>query len=322
MRSAQTDDSFPLASVKPLERLLQYRAHCVAAVQDALRTGPMRRRDRSPVSNARLEPYGDIEGLAYARCPESGSLFLVELPEARGWARLLAELNQYRHSPDAFYSDIAQSRVDHVYAPKLEWIRETLRLQGIRRPRLLEGVTPPSHLTGLLSDSGLFEAIVTVDETALAGGTAQPTAPVQAAVLLESLDRVDDPVALLHGVREPLEDGGLLFVTALVCSGFDFAVLGLRNLYLYPPDRANCFSLEGLSTLMSRAGFALLEVSTPGVLDVEVVLAHLRLDPSLPLSMFERQVVNADAETRAAFQAFLQQQGLSSFARLVARKEP
>ncbi|HBH97897.1 MAG TPA: SAM-dependent methyltransferase, partial [Candidatus Omnitrophica bacterium] len=80
------------------------------------------------------------------------------------------------------------------------------------------------------------------------------------------------------------------------------------------------FSLQGLKRLWQQAGFTLVEVSTPGMLDVEIVQRHLTHDPSLPLSAFERHLLDADQETRDAFQAFLQQQGLSSFARLVVKK--
>ena len=98
------------------------------------------------------------------------------------------------------------------------------------------------------------------------------------------------------------------------------ATLGVQNLYLCPPDRANCFSLAGLSALLQQAGFSLLEVSTPGVLDVEILAAHVRHNPSLALSPFEQQILDADEDTRATFQTFLQQQGMSSFARIVGRK--
>src|SRR5262249_47893754 len=114
---------------------------------------------------------------------------------------------------------------------------------------------------------------------------------------------------------------GLLFLTSLVSSGFDFTVLGLKNHYLYPPDRANCFSLDGLKKLVMQAGFKLIEVSTPGVLDVEIVQAHRKHAPDLPLSDFERGILDSDEETRMAFQTFLQQRGRSSFARIVGRKE-
>ncbi len=324
MRSSQTQQTFSLSSVKPVEGLLRYREYCLAATHEASRLGARRRRTHSPVSDALLAPYGEIEGFAYARCPESGSLFLDHVPEPAVWARLLEEVSRYRHSPEAFHAGLAQSRTDHVYAPKLEWIEDALRLQGMQRPTILEVATEPSDFSGLLEESGMFSDVLRVDETALAMTPARRAdgPPVQAAVLLESLDRAYDPSALLRGVTHRLVDGGLLFVTGLVSSGFDMAILGMRSVYLYPPDRANCFSLGGLSTLLRRSGLTLLEVSTPGVLDVEIVLAHLQRDPTIPLSAFERQLLRADRETHEALQAFLQQERLSSFARLVARKPP
>jgi hypothetical protein len=218
-----------------------------------------------------------------------------------------------------------------VFAPKVDWIQSTLRLQDVSQPRIMEVVTPPSDFNPLLKGSGLFEEVLVVDEMEMVVSVSSERSlpkersghrggSVQVAILLESLDRVDDPAALLCAAAQRLEDDGLLFVTALVCSGFDMAVLRLRNLYLCPPDRTNCFSLRGLELLIEQAGFALLEVSTPGVLDVEIVGAHLRHDPTIPLSIFERLLLDADRETHAAFQSFLQQCGLSSFARIVARK--
>ncbi len=324
MRSIQTSYTFPLSSVKPLDGLIRYRAYCLEETRNALRASAQRR-DRSPVGGALLEPFDNVDGFEYLRCPESGSLFLAHLPAPGNWARLLAEVNLFRHSPQAFHSGIEQSRNQTVYMPKLEWIQSTLRLQGIHKPRLMEVTTSPSDFTSLLRDGGSFAEVLTVDEMELAmenpsTGSRNEDGAAQAAVLLESLDRVADPSALLRAVAQRLTNGGLLFVTALVCSGFDMTVLGLRNLYLYPPDRTNCFSLRGLELLIARSGFTLLEISTPGVLDVEIVQAHLSHDLAVPLSTFERQLLDADDETHVAFQGFLQQHRMSSFARIVGRK--
>ncbi|MBI3011700.1 MAG: hypothetical protein HYY58_04335 [Candidatus Omnitrophica bacterium] len=321
MRTTQTSPTFPLASVKPLEGLVRYRGYCLAQTRRAM-AGRGQRRAHCPVDRAILEPCGAVEGLAYVRCPSCGSLFLADLPDWSAWAGLLAGVSRYRQSPATFHADLVQSRADHVYAPKLEWIRDTLRLQQMDHPTLLEVTTPPSPFTPLLHDSGVCAAAFTIDEMAVAH---QPIGPadsqtVEVAVLLESLDRVDDPARLLQRVVERVVVGGLVFVTGLVVSGFDMAALGLRNLYLYPPDRTNGFSLQGLSALMTRAGLELLEVSTPGVLDVGVVQAHRQRDLSLTLSAFEEQLLRANPETQEAFQTFLQQQGLSSFARIVGRK--
>jgi len=320
MRVVQTQQWVPLVAVKPLDGLLAYRAHCLAVSRASLRE--RRGLRRSPITGRPLERVGDIDGLPYGRCPASGGWFLMELPSPERWARVLEEVNRFRRSPETFHAELAQSRADAVYAPKLEWIGETLRLHGLAHPVMLEAMTAPSHFTTILRESALCRDVVTADEMALANGLpdARSGPMAQAAVLLESLDRVNDPAGLLRGVAGRLEESGLLFVTALVASGFDLSVLGLKNLYLYPPDRTNCFSLQGLSQLLERSGFDLVEMSTPGVLDIQIVRAHLARDQGVPLSAFERQLVEMDEEGQAALQAFLQQRGLSSFARIVARR--
>lgn len=319
MRVIQSSFHFPLSVVKPLEGLLGYRAYCLAATRQAVQMGT-RMRERSPVTGGALEPYAQIDGFNYLWCVQTGSLFLERVAPPAAWGALLAEVSLYRDSPEAFHAQIATSRDKTVYAPKVGWVESTLRMQGIRRPRVMEVVTPPSPFTRLLRESGFFGDLVTVDDMDAVMGEALPAAPVHAAILFESLDRVDDPEALLRATSLALTPGGLLFVTAMVSTGFDMAVLGSRNLYLFPPDRINCFSLHGLELLVRRMGFELVEVSTPGVLDVEIVQAHLRHYPDLPLSAFERSLVAADDDTQTAFQTFLQQQRLSSFARLVGRK--
>ncbi len=321
MRTIQTEVRFPLGAVKPLERLQQYRQRCLEIAGQALRSGA-RRRQVSPVSGERLLPYGRIGGLDYARCPMSGSVFLVEIPEPKVWAGVLAEASRLRHSPDGFHQALADSRVDHVHHPKLEWIEEALRLQGTLSARLLEVNSPPSELNTLLQASSSLSAVSLADEMALAHGWGPEAGSFEAAILPESLDRVDDPTSLLSRVRSHLSEKGLLFVTALVFSGYDMAVLGAKNLYLCPPDRTNCFTRKGLEVLLEGAGFDLLEVSTPGVLDLEIVRAHRLQDPALALSGFDRQLIEADDATRQEFQGFLQRRGLSSFARFVARKIP
>ena len=320
MRSMQTRQSFPLASIKPLDRLSNYREFCLSATRKRL--GHARVRRLSPITGNKMEPAGAVNGLPYARCVETGSLFLAEVSEPSEWEVLLSEVSRYRHTLDRRDGDLSQSRTDHVYAPKVDWIRETLTLQGVRKPRILEVVTPPSDLGSLLRECRSFAEVETINEMELAHAPASGLKADSegAIVMLESLDRVDDPRALLQGAVARMQDGGLLFVTALVASGFDLKVLGLRNQYLYPPDRTNCFSIAGLRQLLEKQGFKLLEVSTPGVLDVEIVQAHLRADPTLPLSDFERWIVGADGETRSEFQTFLQRRGMSSFARIVARK--
>lgn len=318
MRTIQTDIRFPLSSVKPFETLSRYRAHCIEETRK--RSAGAARRAVSPVTGAPLKPFGSVEGFEYLICPDTGSLFLASLPGAAAWAGLLQEVRRFRHSPGGFHSELAASRADHVYQPKVDWIQETLALQGMRGRALLEVGTPPGDLGELLRKNGSFSRVEFADETALAEGRPELTGSFQAVVLLESLDRSPDPARLVEQAGRCLDRGGMLFVTSLVASGFDFQALGTRNRYFYPPDRTNCFTLKGLRRLLEKFQFELVEISTPGVLDLQIVRAHLAQDPALPVSRFERELALADEPVQQAFQAFLQENGLSSFARLAARK--
>ena len=66
MRSIQTQHTFSLSSVKPLEGLLNYREYCLTAMKAALRTGA-RRFECSPITGSVLKLFGDLEGLTYLR---------------------------------------------------------------------------------------------------------------------------------------------------------------------------------------------------------------------------------------------------------------
>lgn len=319
MWSSETRRTFPLSSVKPLEGMTPYRDYCLGATHESLKK-PSLRRGESPVTGSRLETFGEIAGLEYLRCPDTGSLFLATLPGPDTWGDLLKEVNQYRQSPTTFHAEIAPSRRENVHLPKLDWIQSILVLEGLHRPSVVEASVPPSEFQPILRDSRIFSEVIALDETQLASA-GQLSGQIDAAALLESLDRARDPAGLIEVVADYLRPGGLIFVTSLVSSGFDFALLGRQNLYLFPPDRTNCFSLTGLETLLARAGFELLEVSTPGVLDVEIVRAHVERDPSIPLSVFESQLLSREREVQGSFQTFLQQNNMSSFARLVGRKK-
>ena len=319
MQSIQTGHPFVLSSVKPLEGLLRYRDYCLEATRKVLSRGSSRR-VQSPINNEALEPWGQIGGLDYLQCPKTGSLFLAELPSAPLWGALLKETNDYRNSSKGFHADIVKTRLENVYQPKCDWIKNTLKLQGVKCQHLLELATLPNPFTALLKAESEFKAVTTLDETLFLSGKETENSFFDVAVLLESLDRVHDPLSLLRQTAASLKKGGLLFVTALAASGFDFTLLGKNNTYLYPPDRTNCFSLEGLKQMLARVGFGLVEVSTPGVLDVEVVQAHLRQKTGISLSPFEKRLLSAGPETHSAFQSFLQQCNLSSFVRVVGKK--
>jgi hypothetical protein len=113
--------------------------------------------------------------------------------------------------------------------------------------------------------------------------------------------------------------GGFLVVTARSGSGFDVQVLW-ENADVTPLEHLNLISVEGLQTALPRSGFEILEFSTPGQLDVQVV-ERLRKERGAVLPRFlEYLLSHRDALCHEKFQDFIQEQRLSSHLRLIARK--
>ena len=114
---------------------------------------------------------------------------------------------------------------------------------------------------------------------------------------------------------------GLVLGTATLISGFDLQVLWDRSETIYPPERLNLLSVEGLTMLFERHGFEMLEFSTPGAFDVEIVQRAIQAEPARSWPRFIRYLLEQrDEEARGALQRYLQEFRLSSFGRFVLRR--
>lgn len=140
------------------------------------------------------------------------------------------------------------------------------------------------------------------------------------ALYINQLQHETEPVRSLKKIGSRLSGKGLLFLNTRLGSGFDVMTLkgGLDN--VFPYEHVLLPSRKGLELLLDKAGFELLEIVTPGVMDMQYVMDnHERIDEG---NLFARYLVeDADSATVMDFQRFLQKAGLSSFAQLVARKK-
>lgn len=133
------------------------------------------------------------------------------------------------------------------------------------------------------------------------------------------LQQLHDPGALLRWAREVLPPGGLVLLTTSTISGFDLRVLWDRSRNIYFPQQINILSIEGIELLVTELGFEILELSTPGQLDVSSVAAAI--DEGAPVDRFVSYMLARRSErSHRQFQELLQQHLLSSHVRLALRK--
>ena len=94
--------------------------------------------------------------------------------------------------------------------------------------------------------------------------------------VLEHLPLTEDPVAMISRLLAP---GGVAAIAVPHLGGLVSRVQGKRDMFIYPPEHINYFSLAGLDRLFARAGFTKLETRTVSHVDSDKFRNRLRPAP-------------------------------------------
>lgn len=274
-------------------------------------------------------------GFAYRRCHSCHSLFVSPRPGEDALRTFRRRSRGERFWLDRIVSATAESRSRHVSSPRIEWIIDNA-LSAKVSPLVHLHVGPVYDLIPeILAQRGIFERVLAACAEVEAVGVLEDrpdaiprfelashaTLPGNLALvsLFETLEGQHDPFALLAGLREKLAAGGRVLLSTVNADGFEVQMLRERARGVGLPSHLNLFSIRGVSALLERSGLRVLELSTPGQLDAELVAKACRDDPGLSLPAFLEGIVRSeDPSVLRHFQEFLQLARLSSHMRVVA----
>lgn len=242
-----------------------------------------------------------LAGAEYRRCRDCGTWFVVSRPSETvlsDWREKSPAMQFWR---EKVYTASRESRREQVLVPRSRWVRQALDLAGLELS--VNGVDLDADSLHVLEEAGLRQ-------------TEKPCA----LLYMDRLDRASEPLADLCQAGQRLSPGGLVLANAWLCSGFDISVLRDRHPALNPLERLNLFTEKGLRAMVERAELEVVEFSTPGVLDLEIV-RRVGLVGKEELGSFASVLAgDPDADRDHEFIEFLQKNRLSSYARMVMRK--
>lgn len=269
-------------------------------------------------------------GFTYSQCADCDSVFVSPRPSAQDLA------NYYENSQAGKYRNFlshetADARRFHVLRSRMAWVGRIFDESGLMNSKSYADIgTAHVFIFEEAKRLRLFEKMYSVHPSfdqeeksnePESGPRDAPLSGLGAVTAFEQLEHQFSPQDFLKDVSEMLVEGGIFFLTTRTISGFDLQVLWDQNPYIFVPEHLNLLSIEGIKILLEGAGFRLLELSTPGQLDVELVLRATADDPTIPVPRFVRYFMeNRGIETHADFQSFLQKNRLSSHVRIAAQK--
>ncbi len=280
--------------------------------------------------------YGDKNGFVYERCTRCGTVYTSPRPAADLLAEFYAQSRNYAFWNEHIFPATEPARRERIFRPRAERTREILARSGlepdtfiaigaafgtyleeIRRLRLARriiAVEPTPGLARRCRDRG-FETHESVVERIDLPGAADAVAA------FEVIEHLFDPRGFVDRCARFLRPGGILLLSCPNYRGFGVAALGLRS-GTFDHEHLNYFHPESLAAMVAGRGLEVLEVSTPGELDADLVKQAMDAgEMSFEGSpLLEEVFVRRWDELAGPFQRFLAENRLSSHMWLAARR--
>jgi Zn ribbon nucleic-acid-binding protein len=280
-------------------------------------------------------------GFEYLQCDTCGTVYMSPRPDDREIRNHFLASRSSHYWQETLTKTTDKKRREKIYFPRFQWILDTadeylsgkkivadINSKNISYSREL---AKNKNFSGKIIVNPYFDPAALEEYTGPENNTRivpkedmqkKPGQKPNVLTAFEVIDYTSDVDALMTRMREMLSDDGLCFITTISISGFDLQVLWNHSESVFPVDRINVFSQKGLLIFFKRHGFELIEFSTPGMLDLNIVEEAYRRDPSLEIPRFIKMMIDRDDDQlKKDFQTFLQVNKLSSFVRIVTKKK-
>lgn len=276
--------------------------------------------------------------LRYLACAECATVYISPRPSPAVLQDYYENSELYAYWNEHIFPASEQVRRERIFRPRVE------RLIGIVERHRPEATTLVEVGAGFgtfcdeARASGRFPTIVAVEPTPSLAQTIRDKGhtvfeapieeidlstfgPIDVLAAFEVLEHLFDPQELLRACRDALAPNGLLVLTCPNAHGFELDVLG-EIADTIDTEHLNYFHPASLRLVCERVGLEVLEQSTPGVLDADIVRNKV-LSGRFDLAdqpFLRRVLVDEWEELGPPFQAFLTDNLLSTHQWIVARK--
>jgi len=233
-----------------------------------------------------------------------------------------------------FFKPVAEIRREKIFRPRVDFITKRFgdqsldaigdigagfglfleELKKVWPAKRLVAIEPSTEMAAICSGKGL-EVIPKAVEDVIEGKQS-----FDLLTAFELFEHLHEPGRFLKTALELLKPGGYLLLTTLSGHGFDIQTLWERSKSVQPPHHLNFFNPGSMELLLRRCGYEVIEISTPGKLDWDIVEGMILQEGVRPGRFWELFAKNGAPQAKAALQDWITQNNLSSHLRAVARR--
>lgn len=282
-------------------------------------------------------PAFEKYGFAYRSCPDCRTLFMSPRPSAAVLADYYATSENYRYWATHIFPASEATRREKIHKPWLDRVLAYADRFATGRDLLVEVGPGFGTFAALATQSGAFARVVAIEPTPEMAASCRnrgvavverriediedDVSDADVLVCFEVIEHLFDPATFVAWAHRLLKPGGLFVLSCPNGLGFDIAMLGPGS-QAVDAEHINLFNPESLGGLLERNGFEVLEATTPGRLDAELVRDAARAGRcDLSGDLFLKRVLIDEWDRLGwPFQQFLAANGLSAHMWIAARR--
>jgi len=282
-------------------------------------------------------PLYEKFGLDHNLCEECGTQYVSPRPTAEILGAFYAGSENYRYWAKHIFPASREARRTGIFQPRAAIVADLMRRHGLAGGALVEVGAAHALFCDEIRKLDLFDRLVAIEPTPDMAAECRELGfetieapwenvsldtPVQVVAAFEVIEHLFDPGAFLHWCHANLVADGYVLFTCPNIAGFETILLGKAS-GAVDHEHINLFTPQSLCRLIQSCGFDVVECSTPGELDVELVRRGLETGDVEATSLgpvLAQLVTHPDAEVAHNLQNLLKLACLSSNMMVLARK--
>jgi len=283
----------------------------------------------------RYEVKFEKSGFHYVQCAECDTLFVNPRPTYENLMQIYTNSPSTKFWVADFFLPMAEARREKIFKPRAEYITKKfpqLRTDVIGDIGAGFGIFS-EELKRLWTDANIVAIEPSVDMAEICRNkgltvlesTMENVDPVShqfdLLTAFELFEHLHDPGVFAEKARNLLKPGGYLYLTTLNGLGFDIQLFWEKSKSVTPPHHLNFFNPHSIRLLLEKMGFTMIEISTPGQLDWDIVEGGFLQEALDPGRFFRMVSKYGSAQAKKDLQSWIGSNNFSSHMRVVAQKK-
>ena len=265
-------------------------------------------------------------GFNYIECAHCGMLYISPRPSIQILNEFYPQAESYKVFDKYIFPSSQEVRREKIFKPRVKKVLDFCEKYSITKDKIIEIGTGYGTFCEEMVKTKNFKEVVGVETSDSLAKTCSKLGfrlynglledlnideKFDVAVAFEVLEHIFNPEKFLQKIYSILNKNSFLLITFPAWSGFDNSILR-EHARAIDHEHLNYFTEESITILLSRIGFEVLEITTPGEMDVDIVRKEI-IANNVTVPKFIKTICVDKFETQGkAFQEFLKQNKLSS----------